>query len=362
MHEVRVFTRDREYGRDRQPFGFARRLFIPDGEVQVAYLKTGPQDFAWMIRSLWRWQPDLYYVNSLHGRWFALLPIFLRRVGLLPHAPLLLNPRGETSPGSQGMKPVKKRVGRPVIRALIGRRVVWHAAAQHEACDIQTWLGRNAHAARIMIQANYPPKPATVASTGSDTEEVLRVTFASRIHPTKGLLEAIGALGESRVPIHLSVYGPIEDSKYWEQCQALASHYDANIAMTYQGEYNPEQSANIFAAADLAVLLSRGESFGHAIAESLAVGCPVLISANTPWTDFVNNGGGLASNDPNDHSHFVKILSMSTNMQREAERRSVLTRYKQWYSENRPRSSIFTEALCVTSKDSPSCGRQMMQT
>jgi glycosyltransferase involved in cell wall biosynthesis len=46
------------------------------------------------------------------------------------------------------------------------------------------------------------------------------------------------------------------------------------------------QSAHFF------VLLSEVESFGHAIFEALAVGCPVLISDQTPWKNLQKKQAG----------------------------------------------------------------------
>jgi glycosyltransferase involved in cell wall biosynthesis len=46
------------------------------------------------------------------------------------------------------------------------------------------------------------------------------------------------------------------------------------------------QSAHFF------TLLSEVESFGHAIFEALAVGCPVLISDQTPWKNLQEKQAG----------------------------------------------------------------------
>ena len=45
-------------------------------------------------------------------------------------------------------------------------------------------------------------------------------------------------------------------------------------------------------------MLSKSENFGHAIAESLSAGKPVITSNNTPWNNLeVNNAGINAATD-----------------------------------------------------------------
>ena len=349
QHEVRVFTRDREHCPGSRPFGFPRRVFVTDGAVEVAYVRINPLDLAWVIHSLRRWKPDLYYINSLHGKYFAILPLLLLRLGIAPRSVTLLNPRGETSPGSQSMKPWKKRFGKPLLRALVGRRAVWHAAAQHEEHDIRRWLGRTGVAARVLVQGNFPAPPTSAHSQGSGME-ALQVAFASRIHPTKGLREALEILGKSRVDMDFTVHGPIEDSDYWNECRVVAERYRKCLRMSYKGEYDSSDTTDIFGTADLAILLSRGESFGHAIAEALATGCPVAISANTPWTDFVNADCGLASNDPVALSTFLRDYSQSSDAARLAHRKEIHRRYSDWYRDNLPNVSIFSKALRVGSR------------
>ena len=45
--------------------------------------------------------------------------------------------------------------------------------------------------------------------------------------------------------------------------------------------------------AHLFVLPTEGENFGHAIFEALAVGCPILISDQTPWRKLSEKKAGI---------------------------------------------------------------------
>ena len=59
-----------------------------------------------------------------------------------------------------------------------------------------------------------------------------------------------------------------------------------------EGSLNHEEVALAFRAAHFLVLPTLHENYGHAIVESWAHGCPVLLSTNTPWRDLKAKGIG----------------------------------------------------------------------
>ena len=63
------------------------------------------------------------------------------------------------------------------------------------------------------------------------------------------------------------------------------SHYivTSNVHVKYIGLVSRDEIFNTFSKYDLFILPSKSENYGHVIAESLAVGTPVLISDRTPW-------------------------------------------------------------------------------
>jgi glycosyltransferase involved in cell wall biosynthesis len=66
----------------------------------------------------------------------------------------------------------------------------------------------------------------------------------------------------------------------------------AHIRVVYRGELAHEEVRRTFANYDAFILPTRGENFGHAIAESLSASCPVVCSDRTPWTSVLEGGGG----------------------------------------------------------------------
>lgn len=109
----------------------------------------------------------------------------------------------------------------------------------------------------------------------------------------KNLHFAIEALRLVRHPVRFSIYGPDEDQDYWQRCQAAIAALPDHVQVVREGATPPEAVPGVLAAHDLMILPSLGEGFGHSIAESLAVGTPVLISDRTPWRNLAEHGLGL---------------------------------------------------------------------
>ena len=65
-----------------------------------------------------------------------------------------------------------------------------------------------------------------------------------------------------------------------------------HITVTYCGSVIPADIPDTFAQYDVFFFPTRGENYGHVIAESLSVGTPVLISDQTPWRNLKADGLG----------------------------------------------------------------------
>ena len=94
----------------------------------------------------------------------------------------------------------------------------------------------------------------------------------------KNLDFAIAVLAAINGGVNFNVFGPIEDRLYWADCQRLAERLPGNVRLRYRGLVKPDEVAQVLERHHLFFLPTRGESFGHAIVESLMAGCPVLIS------------------------------------------------------------------------------------
>ena len=84
-----------------------------------------------------------------------------------------------------------------------------------------------------------------------------------------------------------------------------------NINVSYKGIVKPNKVYSI-SSYDLFILPSRGESYGHAIIESLITSTPVIISNKTPWYKYKNNG--IVSLSLNDEKKWVTELEKWANL------------------------------------------------
>ena len=344
FQEMRVFTRDRDLGSHAPYPEFFPRQWRKCGRAKVAYLRPGFRDFSWMIAQLSSWRPDLYYFNSVHSPWYTLLPALLRRTGFLPMAPILVAPRGECSTGASRIRRLKKSIAKPFMRWLLGIDVVWHASSALEAQDIRGWFGgRLPSSHRILISADPAPAPASDPSAGS-MSTVPHVAFASRIDPMKGLDVAIAMLMEVRVPIQFSIHGAISDKVYWNACAERLRCLPGEVEAEFHGAYQPVEVSEIMGAADLLILPTHGENFGHVIAEAMSVGCPVLISDQTLWTEVVNSSGGCAGPMMKMKQFLSEFVDLTLE-QRALLRRSTLRAYGAWYSRQSDSRTLFSDAL-----------------
>ena len=124
--------------------------------------------------------------------------------------------------------------------------------------------------------------------------------FLSRIHEKKGcdlLIQAFAKALESNKDIHLVMAGP--DQTGWKaQLIALAQSLNAEAHITWTGMLKGELKWAAMKAAEVFILPSHQENFGISVAESLALGTPVLISDKVNiWREIVEMKAGLVGED-----------------------------------------------------------------
>jgi glycosyltransferase involved in cell wall biosynthesis len=112
------------------------------------------------------------------------------------------------------------------------------------------------------------------------------------MHTIKNLPLLLQALQKVKGQIKLTVVATKEDEAYLNKCQDLSKELDEHIQVNWLIDLPHHQIKNHLQTAHFFVLLSEIESFGHAIFEALAVGCPVLISDQTPWKSLQDKKAG----------------------------------------------------------------------
>lgn len=302
--EFRVVTGDRDFG-EREPYpGVERDAWRRLGKARVMHLSPARQGFLSWRRLLRETPHDLLYLNSFFSTRFTVAPLLLRRLGAISRRPVLLAPRGELAPGHLVLKAYKKSPFCAAARSAgLYRGVRWHAAGAGEDADIRRAVGNPA--ARFQV-------PPLVAPGGAPRREdrageALRVVFLSRVSREKNLDGALRMLAGVRAPVRFDIYGPIKDGAYWEECERLAAALPPGVVAAHRGALRPEEVVPALGGYDLLLLPTLGENFGHAVAEALVAGCPVLLSDRTPWRGLRAMGVGwdLPLDRP---AEFTKVL------------------------------------------------------
>ena len=312
--DFRVVTRDRDRG-DTQPYaGLAPGLWHPVDGAQVWYLPAPYWSPRRLRRVVMETSPDLLYFQSSLDPALTIMPLVLRRLGLLPRTiPVLVAPQGEFSPGALSLKRTKKLSYLHAAKWLgLYRNVMWHATSPEEERLIRVWWGREAKVGTV----SYLPARADEAGAGCRAPKqagMLRLVFLSRIHPKKNLSAVLKFLLEVTVRVTLDIYGPIEDKGYWDKCQNLIATLPRNIEINYKGCVHPDDVIPTLSHYELFVLPTLGENFGFVILEALMAGCPVLLSDQTPWRDLPTKqiGFDLPLDQPN---KFIEVIERFTAM------------------------------------------------
>lgn len=316
--EFHVVTRDRDLGTHSPYPGITVAAWTPLGKGHVMYLPPGVRGARILLRLLRQGEYDLLYLNSFFARLWSMGPILWRGLGLLPPRPLLVAPRGEFSPGALAIKPRRKRLYLRAARWLrLYDGVTWQASAAPEAehirkqfgdksirrltapiveSDPEDWAPRLPGKLRIHVAEDLPalghPLRRKPGARPAKQPGELRVAFLSRISRKKNLDFALRVLRQCEGAITFDIYGPPEDSRYWNECQTMIASCPPSLQVTMRGPVPHEAVGTLLHEFHLFFLPTHGENFGHVISEALCAGCPVLISDETPWRDLEALGVG----------------------------------------------------------------------
>lgn len=282
----KVITSDRDLG-DDSPYD---NININDwnrmGKSDVLYVPPSIKGLTKIIYIICKNDYDIIYLNSFFSPKFSILPLFISKsLG----KPIVLSPRGEFSQGALSLKAAKKKAFIRIFKILrLKENIVFQASSDQEKRDIEQALGFSSD---VYIATNISSKqfPNTLPSK---QEDIIKGVIISRISPMKNLLLALDILENTDIPVIYDIYGPIEDIKYWKKCKHKITQLPSHISVNYKGEIHPTEVINTLKCYDFFLMPTKGENYGHAIAEALSAGVPILISNKTPWRNLEQLGIG----------------------------------------------------------------------
>ncbi len=316
--EFRIVTRDRDLGSPEPYPGVRTDTWEPIAGAYVRYLSVHRLTPATIRRAIQSTPHHILYLNSLFSVPFSICPLWLRRLRLVQSRPTIVAPRGEMAEGALALKHRRKALYLRLSRRLsLYDGVLWQASSQHELEEIRRILGAKSQVlvapdlAVVRSSAQVPVSESAIKKAG-----ILRAVFLSRISRNKNLDGALAILSGVAGRVELTIYGPIEDERYWKECQSASRRLPPNVSVRYEGEVAPELVLDTLSSHDLLFLPTLGENYGHVIVEALSVGRPVLISDRTPWRNLEGLGVGWDVSVGNPHE-FRRIIDQCVAMDSE---------------------------------------------
>jgi glycosyltransferase involved in cell wall biosynthesis len=325
----KLVTSDRDLG-DAAPYtSVACGKWNEVGNSTVFYAQPGKKGYRQIAGILREKNYDVVYLNSFFSPRFSLYPLLLSKLLRLR---VVLSPRGEFSEGALGLKSLKKKAFITVYKLLrLHRGTVFQVSSDYEAEDVRRALG---------------PKVDTRVAENIGAQEFaehleprtfgpLRSVFISRISPKKNLLAALKMLKNVHQPLSYDIFGPIEDLEYWRECEKVISVLPPHVQVQHKGTLNPDEVVNALENYDVFFFPTKGENYGHVIAEALCAGLPIVISDTTPWRNLQSLGIGwdLPLNNPEAFSEALNELASMPEEDHLRMRQTVLTWAKNKFSQ-----------------------------
>lgn len=293
--EFRIVTSDRDQGDSHKYPNVINDEWVACGNAMVMYVDVSQLRRKAIADIINATRHDAIYLNSFFDSWFTRRVLLGRLSRRHEYNPIILAPRGEFSPGALDIKRWRKRIGMRVADWIgLYDELTWQASTVYEADEIRRTLPRawyEKHGGRIVIAGDVPQImddeelsdiDDSLSAAAGDGASVLRVCFLSRISPKKNLDFALRVFKRVHASVQFTIYGPREVD-YWRQCKVIIGELPANVQVHYAGEIAHDQVARELALHDLFFLPTRGENYGHVMAEALGAGLPLLISDQTPW-------------------------------------------------------------------------------
>lgn len=291
--EFLIVTSDRDLGDAVSYNDVQLNKWVVVGKAKVFYASPDKLSFFNLAMIVKNTHCDVLYMNSFFSINFSIKPLLAWKSGFFKGVPVVLAPRGEFSTGALEIKSFKKRAFIVLVKLLgIYKSIIFQATTKLEKNDIvQTFRVKES---MIFLAKNLPGKVGSFSSEKRllITSKQLRLVFLSRISPKKNLIYALTILQGINMPVCFDIYGPIEDAFYWLQCGELIEKLPDNISVRYCGVVNPVDVRKVFSQYDIFFFPTRGENYGHVIAEALSVGTSVLLSDKTPWRNLQDDGLG----------------------------------------------------------------------
>ncbi len=257
---------------------------------------------------------DIVYINGIYSFYFSILPLYLLRK---TKKKIIVASRGMLSKHAFSSKNFKKTAFLKFAKMFgLYKSIIFQATDKKEADDIKQIIRKFKD---IIVVPNLPKK--TVYSENRVKEKEpgkLKLVSIARISTEKNTLFALQMLlsGNYKGNIQFDLYGSVYNNEYWQKCKEITEKLPENIFVNYKGPVESSKVHETFSDYHVSFMPSKGENFGHSILESLAAGCPVITSDQTPWRNLADKkiGWDIRLSDKN---KFQFVIQKCIDMKQE---------------------------------------------
>ncbi|WP_024819573.1 glycosyltransferase family 4 protein [Arthrobacter sp. 31Y] len=163
----------------------------------------------------------------------------------------------------------------------------------------------SAHSAASELATKHGTRKMVIAAPGAEKadpakgSQPLHIVAVAALLPNKSQLELVECLATLQdLEWTTALIGSENaDPRYAAEVRAAVEHYGLDERISITGELSGEALEAEWHKADLSVLLSRSESFGMVVTESLAHGVPVLVRQGTGAVEALGHTGAGAALD-----------------------------------------------------------------
>ena len=289
FYDFRIISGNRDYGTD-EALPVATNSWIDwHGKAHVIYLenKTLSRSRVFTILDENVSKDTVLYVQGIFSLYFSIYPILWWHRS--KHRKLVVAPRGMFHRSARSVKPLKKVIFLTLAR-IFGwfNNIDWQSTQPDETDEIRAVMGKKA---KILEAANIPHGVPPYQPRQSEGD-VLKILSVGRISDEKDPITLIKALALLSFPAEVTLIGDYSDEGYFRDFQRICHQLPDHVKLNHIRSVSPAEMPSYYQQNQVFVSFSKGENFGHAIAEALAFGLPCFIGENTPWTGLKDRKAG----------------------------------------------------------------------
>ncbi len=300
-----------DYG-EQQPLDMPQETWVTVGKAQVQYWH--PKQLGWKqwMHIYQTLQPDIIHTQGLWSPKFSILPLLVAQ--RYKKAKIVVSPRGMLTPQALKQKGAVKAGVSFVLKALRAyKNVVFHSTNDQETEEIRLFLkqqdsifndgvagaeGNPVKKGNAILQ--MPNVPRNLGGAVKQTKRQKQLNelhwlFVGRISPEKNPLLLLEALRLLEIPTKGFFIGGCQSETYRQQFEEKIKGLPKRHQVKYVGEKSLQEITGFLGEADVSINTSISENFGHAMAEALSAGVPIIVGPNTPWQNLSQDKSGVVA-------------------------------------------------------------------